>query len=107
MQAGSLSGKSRSSQTPCPSTPCPNRGGPEGAWDLLRTQSLPADSQEWLSAIMGNETVADFGHAAAEYALTVSEYSSLMLHEAHHSCQCLHPHQANALSTCLLLCYFL
>ena len=69
MQAGSMSNKSRSSQTPRPSTPRPTG---DGVWDLLRTQSLPSDSQEWLRAFSSSEpTTAGFGTAAAEYALKV------------------------------------
>ena len=76
VQAGSLCAKDRSSQTPRPSTPRPSRGGTEGVWDLLRTQSLPSDSQEWLSALVSSEAaMAEFGTAAAEYALTVSSSS--------------------------------
>ena len=73
VQAGSFSGKSRSSQTPTPSTPRPTKSTTDGVFDLLRTQSLPTDSQEWTSALPGNEApVASFGHAAAEYTFAVS-----------------------------------
>lgn len=72
VQAGSASGKSRSSQTPRLSTPRPDRKSSDGIWDLLRTQSLPSDSQDWLDALEDNETsLAEFGHAAAEYACKV------------------------------------
>ncbi len=73
VQAGSTSGKSRSSQTPRLSTPRPTTSSSDGIWDLLRTQSLPSDSQEWLDAFVSNRaSTAEFGDAAAEYALTVS-----------------------------------
>ncbi len=73
VQAGSTSGKSRSSQTPRLSTPRPTTSSSDGIWDLLRTQSLPSDSQEWLDALMSNRaSTADFGDADVEYALTVS-----------------------------------
>ena len=79
VQAGSFSGKSRSSQTPMPSTPHPTKSTNDGAFDLLRTQSLPTDSQEWLGAIVSSEApTAEFGDAAAEYALTVSGVHALM-----------------------------
>ncbi|KAL0055797.1 hypothetical protein WJX82_004467 [Trebouxia sp. C0006] len=74
VQAGSTSGKSRSSQTPRLSTPRPTTSSSDGIWDLLRTQSLPSDSQEWLDALMSNRaSTADFGDAAVEYALTVAQ----------------------------------
>lgn len=77
VQAGSMSGKSRSSQTPRPTTPRPTpnptRSTGDGVWDLLRTQSLPPNCQEWLGALTSSEdTMAEFGNAAAEYALKVS-----------------------------------
>lgn len=72
VQAGSMNHKSRSSQTPCPSTPNPTRSTRDGVWDLLRTQSLPSDSQEWLGAFPTSEpTIAEFATAAAEYAFKV------------------------------------
>ena len=74
VQAGSFSGKSRSSQTPTPSTPRPTKSTTDGVFDLLRTQSLPFDSQEWLGALVSSKApMAEFGHAAAEYGLTVSK----------------------------------
>ena len=80
VQAGTLSAKDRSSQTPRPSTPRPSRASTEGVWDLLRTQSLPSGSQEWLSALVSSEAaMAEFGTAAAEYALTVSGLSPCLL----------------------------
>ncbi|KAL0022974.1 hypothetical protein WJX79_000687 [Trebouxia sp. C0005] len=74
IQAGSASGKSRASQTPRLSTPRPTTSSSDGIWDLLRTQSLPSDSQEWLDALVSNRaSTAEFGDAAAEYALTVAQ----------------------------------
>lgn len=75
MQAGSTIGKSRSSQTPCLDTTKSNRTSSDGVWDLLRTQSLPSASQEWLDALVGSETIGiEFGNAAAEYALKVGNH---------------------------------
>lgn len=72
VQAGSIVGKSRSSQTPRLSTPRPTTSSSDGIWDLLRTQSLPSDSQEWLDALVSSETaVTEFGDAAAGYGLAV------------------------------------
>lgn len=79
VQAGSFSGKSRSSQTPIPSTPRPTKSTTDGVFDLLRTQSLPPDSQEWSSALLDSEApTATFGHAAAEYAFQVSVLHALV-----------------------------
>lgn len=72
VQAGSFSGKSRSSQTPTPSMPRPTKSTSDGVLDLLRTHSLPTDSQEWLGTLSSEAPTAEFGHAAAEYAFTVS-----------------------------------
>ncbi len=84
VQAGITSGRSRSSQTPRLSTPRPTTSSSDGIWDLLRTQSLPSDSQEWLTALVSNRSsTAEFGDAAAEYALTVSSQSRL--------CTCIMP----------------
>ena len=79
VQAGTFSGKSRSSQTPLPSTPRPTKSSTDGVFDLLRTQSLPTDSQEWLGAVVSSEApTVDFGHVAAAYALTVSDLQTLL-----------------------------
>ena len=73
VQAGNFSGKSRSSQTPNPSSPRPTKLIGDGVFDLLRTQSLPTDCHEWLDTLVSSEApMAEFGHAAAEYALAVS-----------------------------------
>lgn len=75
VQAGSMGNKSRSSQTPRPSTPRPTRSTRNGVWDLLRTQSLPSDSQEWLGAFPTSKpTTAEYGTAAAEYAVKVGAF---------------------------------
>ena len=79
VQAGSFGAKSRSSQTPPPSTPRPTRSPTDGICDLLRTQSLPADSQEWLGALVSSNTaVTEFGNAAADHALKVSRSRALV-----------------------------